>query len=111
MSKMLASHVGQVEIEDDEIDWLRHDKGIHGLAAIERADNRVALQRREQVAQPALRDPVIVHDQNIVLRHHLGSSAPSPSCPHISHRAQPELIRGDFSLKIDTVRGASERKM
>src|SRR3546814_18430661 len=42
----------------------------HRRAAIERAHHRIAVERAEQEPQPALRDAVIVDDQDIMLCHH-----------------------------------------
>src|SRR3546814_17891940 len=52
------------------VDGLRLNEGAHRLAAIERTHDRIAVERAEQEPQPALRDAVIVDDQDIMLCHH-----------------------------------------
>ena len=85
-SSIDPAHVGQVEVEDDQIDGLRLDIGIDGRAAIEGANDIVPIKRREQVEQSALGDPVIVNDQDIVLRHHAASPRRLDTISAISSR-------------------------
>ena len=61
------AHVGQVEVEDDDIDRLGLNEGADRRAAVEPPHHHEPLVPREEQPQPALRDRMVVHDQDPVM--------------------------------------------